>query len=81
MAFEPKTAEIIVGDSVKWNNLDSMQHSAIRDDRPEFDTGLLDQDQESEPIVFDSESSDSGFEYRCGPHAFMKGWLIVRKSK
>jgi plastocyanin len=80
MEFSPDSIEIIVRDTVIWKNLDSTQHSAIRIDAPMFDTGLLNQNEESEPIEFCTESNDSGFNYKCGPHAFMRGTITVKKS-
>ena len=76
-AYDPATLTIELGDSVKWINKDNMVHTATRTDQPAFDTGSLHHNQESGEIQFTELSSGTGFGYRCTPHPFMEGSIIV----
>jgi plastocyanin len=77
LQFTPSELAIKVGDSVQWKNLDRLRHSARRDDAPEFDTGLLAQNQVSKPVTFDAASPAGGFDYFCEPHPQMTGAIKV----
>jgi plastocyanin len=77
LQYKPSPAMVVVGDSVKWVNRDSMMHDAHRDEAPTFRTKLLAKNETSDPIVFDQATGAEGIEYSCTPHPFMKGKIIV----
>src|SRR5437870_4961901 len=73
---------IKAGDSVIWMNNDDMPHTATSTDGSgqQFDTGILQPGDSSEPILFLKESGQEGFPYTCNVHDGMKGTLIVASS-
>jgi plastocyanin len=75
--FEPAELTIKVGDAVVWHNNDHVDHSAMRDSNPLFDTGLLSFDKRSSPVWFSQPSPASGFDYHCLPHPNMVGAIVV----
>lgn len=72
MAFTPASLTIAPGDTVTWVNEDRVRHSA-EDLNGAFDTGLLSNGQ-SASLTFGGSGS---FNYRCGPHANMRGSITV----
>lgn len=72
MAFSPANLTISAGDTVTWVNEDRPRHSA-QDLNGAFDTGLL-STGESASLTFGGSGS---FNYRCGPHANMRGSITV----
>ena len=76
--YSPESIEIVVGDSVVWENLDSVTHTATateQGDRDWFDTGNVRQDETSDAIVFDTVGT---FEYYCKIHpSTMTGATVV----
>lgn len=76
-----KPVEVEPGDSVVWVNNDKMPHSATRSGSPNnFDTGILQSGDKSEPIIFLSESGPDGFSYGCVVHEGMQGKVVVKKQ-
>ncbi|UIJ91436.1 plastocyanin/azurin family copper-binding protein [Sinorhizobium meliloti] len=75
--YDPQSISIHVGDSVKWINRDSVNHTATRAANPAFDTGPIAKDASSAEIIFDQTSDSNGFEYICTPHPVMKGRVVV----
>jgi plastocyanin len=75
-----KPVEIEPGDSVVWVNNDRMPHSATRSEgSDDFNTGILQSGDKSEPIIFLRESGPDGFSYGCIVHEGMQGKVIVKK--
>jgi plastocyanin len=73
-AFAPASVTINTGDSVRWTNLDGVQHSA-RSVNDSFNTGTLSLGQ-SGTVTFNTAGT---FDYVCGIHgASMSGTVIVR---
>jgi plastocyanin len=73
-AFAPASVTINAGDSVRWTNLDGVQHSA-RSVNDSFNTGALSLGQ-SGTVAFNTAGT---FDYICGIHgASMSGTVIVR---
>jgi plastocyanin len=70
-AFAPTEAEVAVGATVTFTNLDLVPHTATGKG---FDTGSLNKG-ESRVITF-SEAGD--FPYLCAFHRHMKGRILVR---
>lgn len=71
-AFAPKTVTVKVGDTVTWENKDSVAHTATADDKS-FDTGMLAQGKKGS-VTFDKAGT---YTYHCTPHPNMKGTIIV----
>ena len=71
-AFTPADIQNKAGDSVKWVNKDNARHSAT-DLNGAFDTGLLSKGQE----VTMTFGGAGRFDYRCTPHANMRGTITV----
>lgn len=78
--FIPARVEIQVGDSVAWINKDAVKHTATRTDSPAFDSGLLGKG-DLKVIPFNQVSDAQGFKYRCTPHPFMEGVVVVRPRR
>lgn len=71
-AFNPPVIQIKKGGSVTWTNRDNVLHNAILNDGS-GSTPLLSAGQ-SAILRFDNAGS---FSYRCGPHPWMTGTVIV----
>lgn len=71
-AFSPADLQIKAGDTVTWVNEDSARHSAT-DLKGAFDTGLLSRGQKA-TMAFGGAGK---FEYRCTPHANMRGTITI----
>ena len=74
--FKPKVVVIQPGDRVSWINRDGIGHSAKSSSPPEFDTGILNLNEESESEVF-NEPPGSRIAYICEPHPNMKGEIEI----
>lgn len=72
MSFSPANLSIKAGDTVLFTNAERLRHSAVDLDSA-WDTGLLSMGQ-SASISFDGEGT---YQYRCGPHANMRGTITV----
>jgi len=81
-AFMPEVVEVQVGQTVRWENLDSIEHTATAQTGPgtlvpsgAFDSGLL-------PLggVFEHTFEEAGaYHYYCVPHgSSMQGVVVVR---
>ena len=72
-AFRPATIQIAVGDTVTWENYDSIAHT-VTGDNGEFDSGRLDQDQ-----TFSFTVNTAGtFTCHCEFHPAMTGSIFVQ---
>ncbi|MBI2629438.1 cupredoxin family copper-binding protein [Candidatus Pacearchaeota archaeon] len=71
-AFSPSSLTIKKGDSVRWTNRDSVEHTATSDNNA-FDSSLLSND-ESFTFTFNEAGE---FSYHCTPHPYMKAKIIV----
>jgi len=72
--FKPNSVTIKVGDSIKWINKDSYNHT-VTAKNGEFDSGNIASGAEFS-FAFTKEGT---YEYICGIHTFMKGTIIVTK--
>lgn len=69
--FQPSELTVQKGETVKWINKDSVQHTATG---ASFDSGLLGKDK-----TFEHTFNEAGtFDYICTPHPYMKGKIIVK---
>ena len=73
-AFQPGTVTVSLGDSVRWTNLDAVQHTATSDSGPaSFDSGFLTQNQS-----FTFQFTVAGtYRYHCQVHTSMVGRVVV----
>lgn len=71
-SYSPANLVIKVGETVTWNNKDSVAHTATSDDGV-FDTGLIGQN-ETATVTFDTPGT---FSYHCTPHPQMQATIIV----
>lgn len=71
-AFSPKTITINKGDTIRFTNFDSVEHSATSD-TGKFDSGLLSQGL-SWSVTFTEPGT---YNYHCSPHPYMKATVVV----
>lgn len=70
-AFHPATITISAGDTVKWTNLDSVNHDVKGDT---FDSGVMKSDGTFE-MIFNQTGT---YNYICSIHPSMQGQIIVQ---
>lgn len=73
MAFQPNPVNVKAGDTVVWQNGDSMRHTATADDGS-FDTGNIAAGGSSKPIAFSEAGS---VPYHCEIHPSMTATVAV----
>ncbi len=71
-SFQPAAVTIHAGDTVIWEQQDSVGHNVVLSDGT---TGPILQKGQSYAHTF---STAGNFTYRCGPHPFMTGSVDVR---
>ncbi len=71
-AFVPQTVTVCQGATVRWTNLDGVQHTSTSDNGV-WDSGLLGTNQ-SFSFTFNTPGT---YPYHCTPHPFMRGTIIV----
>ena len=71
--FDPGTITISKGDSVTWENKDSIDHTVVADDGS-FDLGTVAGGASVKHIF----SQTGTFKYHCSIHTFMKGSVVVK---
>jgi plastocyanin len=76
-AYNPDSITISAGDTITWENRDTVRHTATRTDEPAFDTELISTSAISAPIEFSTPTDATGINYFCIPHPFMRGTIIV----
>jgi len=74
LAFSPNTIEVAAGETVTWENKDSMPHTASADDKS-WDTGKINPG-DSGTFTF---SRPGAFTYHCNFHPDMKGAVVVQR--
>lgn len=72
-AFDPKNAEISLGDTVEWVNNDAFTHSAVSDGG-RFDTGNISAEQRRTFVP----RTKGTFAYHCFWHYAMRGTIVVK---
>lgn len=76
-SYDPEELTVNVGESVVWVNEDDVVHTATADDGS-WDTGDIDADNQSEPIVFDTAGE---YDYSCTYHGMtMSGTITVEEA-
>jgi plastocyanin len=71
--FQPRSITIARGDVVAWVNVSDSAHTITGDDLSFADSGVLDPGQTFQQ-TFDQPGT---YHYRCGPHPWMEGDIIV----
>lgn len=75
--FDPATVTVHAGDTVEWNNVDKVPHTATADgqaQKPVFDSGSI-----STGAAWRYVAATKGtYNYICTFHTYMKGQLIVQ---
>jgi amicyanin len=73
-AYSPQEVRIKVGDTVRWTQVDKVQHTVTVVSGPEsFDSGLLNAGQ-----TFEHTFTQPGtYDYICTPHPKMRGKVVV----
>jgi plastocyanin len=71
--FRPARLEIAAGTTITWTNRGQVVHTVTADDRS-FDSGNI-EPGERRSLTF---SRAGTFAYRCTPHPFMRGVIVVR---
>ena len=72
-SYAPATANVQVGQQVRWHNADSVVHTATQNGGG-FDTGLIQPGATSAPITITTAGTLS---YHCAVHPSMTGTLNV----
>lgn len=74
--FDPPALQIRAGDTVRWRNTGSMQHTITSDDGSSFDAGYV-----APGAVWERRFAAVGtFRYHCAPHPWMKATITVVKA-
>jgi plastocyanin len=71
--YRPARLEIPAGTTITWTNRGQVTHTVTADDRS-FDSGNI-EPGERRSLTF---SRTGTFPYRCTPHPFMRGVIVVR---
>jgi len=71
--FQPETATVMLGRSVRWTNEGAVQHTVVADSVA-WQSGLLAPQWWFE-VLFDSVGA---FDYHCSQHVGMTGTVIVQ---
>lgn len=71
--FTPSRLEIAVGTEVVWINQSATAHDVGSEHLRFRDSGLLDAGAEFRQVFTEA----GAYEYRCGPHPFMTGTIVV----
>lgn len=73
-SYEPKDITIAVGDTIVWENIGKMPHTATKTGKDGFDTGSI-KSGESKAVKMTTVGS---YEYSCTFHPNMKGRIAVK---
>lgn len=70
-AFHPATTTISIGDTIRWTNMDSVNHDLKGDT---FDSGMV-----SPNTTFEFTFTKAGtYNYICSTHPSMQGQIVVQ---
>lgn len=73
-AYNPSNITISVGETIKWINLDSAEHTVTSNEGNELDSEFLAQNE-----VYEHTFNEAGvYEYHCIPHPWMTGVVSVK---
>lgn len=72
--FNPASIEVSTGDTVRWTNMDSVEHTVSG---PTFTSGRILKGQNYENLF----NKPGTYDYTCSIHPSMKGTVIVVEKK
>jgi plastocyanin len=75
-AYDPNPMTVRVGQTVAWQNSDSVNHTATADDGS-FDTGTIASGASSAGVTFNTAGT---YAYHCSIHASMHGRVVVTNA-
>jgi plastocyanin len=82
--YDPDVAQVPVGNSIVWDNQDTVPHTATSGTGPQdpesaqlFDTGIVNGGEESTPVELQGVSEGQTIPYYCIVHPFMTSELTV----
>jgi plastocyanin len=73
-SYAPGTANVVVGQQVRWHNDDGVSHTATQNGGG-FDTGPIAPGSTSAPITFNKKGT---LDYHCTVHPSMVGKVHVK---
>src|SRR3712207_2813938 len=82
--YDPDPAEVPAGNSIVWNNEDTVPHTATSGTGPQdpasaqlFDTGIVNGGEESTPVQLQGASEGQTIPYYCIVHPYMTAELTI----
>ena len=82
--YDPDAAQVPVGNSIVWDNQDTVPHTATSGTGPQdpesaqlFDTGIVNGGEESTPVELQGVSEGQTIPYYCIVHPYMTSELTV----
>jgi plastocyanin len=82
--YDPEAAQVPVGNSIVWDNQDTVPHTATSGTGPQdpnsaqlFDTGIVNGGEESPPVEIQGASEGQTIPYYCIIHPYMTAELTV----
>ena len=86
--FDPDAAQAPVGNTIVWDNQDTVPHTATSGTGPQdpesaqlFDTGIINGGEESTPVELQGVSEGQTIPYYCIVHPYMTGELTVAAAE
>ncbi|MDA3836835.1 MAG: cupredoxin family copper-binding protein [Nanoarchaeota archaeon] len=73
-AYSPVDLEINVGDTVSWENRDTIAHTITSEEGSELNSRLLGKGEK----YIHTFNTRGTYDYYCKPHPYMKGSIIVK---
>jgi len=82
--YDPDPAEVPAGNSIVWNNEDTVPHTSTSGTGPQdpasaqlFDTGIINGGEESTPVQLQGASEGQTIPYYCIVHPYMTAELTI----
>jgi plastocyanin len=82
--YDPDAAQVPVGNSIVWNNQDTVPHTATSGTGPQdpesaqlFDSGIINGGEESTPVELQGVSEGQTIPYYCIIHPYMTSELTI----
>jgi plastocyanin len=82
--YDPDAAQVPVGNSIVWNNQDTVPHTATSGTGPQdpnsgqlFDTSIINGGEESTPVELQGASEGQSIPYYCIVHPYMTSELTI----
>jgi plastocyanin len=82
--YDPDAAQVPAGNSIVWNNEDTVPHTSTSGTGPQdpasaqlFDTGIINGGEESTPVQIQGASEGQAIPYYCIVHPYMTSELTI----